>query len=59
MIDQFPNHLIRNIAVDIYCIPMNFAAWHGMDTWREFKGNLIAPEGVINYDNEMGATWRT
>ncbi|MHB1529965.1 MAG: CRISPR-associated helicase Cas3' [Acidiferrobacteraceae bacterium] len=40
-------------------IPMNFAAWHGMSTWREFKGNLIAPEGVIDYDKEMGATWRT
>jgi CRISPR-associated endonuclease/helicase Cas3 len=40
-------------------IPMNFAAWHGMCAWREFKGNLIAPEGVIDYDKEMGATWRT
>ncbi len=40
-------------------IPMNFAAWHGMGAWREFKGNLIAPEGVIDYDKEMGATWRT
>ena len=40
-------------------IPMNFAAWHGMGGWREFKGNLIAPEGVIDYDKEMGATWRT
>ncbi|MFZ5697718.1 MAG: CRISPR-associated helicase Cas3' [Pseudomonadota bacterium] len=40
-------------------IPMNFAAWHGMGAWREFKGNLIAPEGAIDYDKEMGATWRT
>lgn len=40
-------------------IPMNFAVWHGMGAWREFKGNLIAPEGAIDYDKEMGATWRT
>lgn len=40
-------------------IPMNFAARHGMGVWREFKGNLIAPEGAIDYDKEMGATWRT
>lgn len=40
-------------------IPMNFAAWHGMGAWREFKGNLIAPEGAIDYDKEVGATWRT
>ncbi|MHB8745537.1 MAG: CRISPR-associated helicase Cas3' [Gammaproteobacteria bacterium] len=40
-------------------IPMNFAARHGMGAWREFKGNLIAPESVIDYDKEMGATWRT
>lgn len=39
-------------------IPMNFAAWHGMGAWREFKGNLIAPEDAIDYDKEMGATWR-
>ena len=39
-------------------IQMNFAVWKGMDTWREFKGNLIAPEGAIDYDKEMGATWR-
>ncbi len=39
-------------------IPMNFAAWLGMGAWREFKGNLIVPEGVIDYDKEMGATWR-
>lgn len=39
-------------------IPMNFAAWRGMAAWREYKGNLIAPEGAINYDKEIGATWR-
>ncbi len=51
----------RESAVNIInrIIPMNFAAWHGMGTWKEFKGNLIAPNGAIDYDKEMGATWRT
>lgn len=38
-------------------ISMNFAAWHGMGAWREFKGNLIAPEDAIDYDKNMGAIW--
>lgn len=38
-------------------IPMNFSKSHGMSTWRELKGNLIAPEGVIRYDKKIGATW--
>lgn len=39
-------------------IPMNFDSGRGMETWREFKGNLIAPRGVIQYDKEIGATWQ-
>ena len=40
-------------------IPMNFDTRHGMGEWREYKGNLIAPQGVIDYDKETGATWRS
>lgn len=38
-------------------IPMNFDARRGMQNWREFKGNLIAPSGAIAYDEETGARW--
>jgi hypothetical protein len=39
-------------------IPMNFEAWRGMHGWKEMKGNLIAPSGVIIYDEEIGARWQ-
>jgi CRISPR-associated endonuclease/helicase Cas3 len=38
-------------------IPMNFDLNRGMKNWREFKGHLIAPEGMIHYDKEVGAIW--
>jgi CRISPR-associated endonuclease/helicase Cas3 len=38
-------------------IPMNFEEWRGMQGWKELKGNLIAPPGVIIYDEETGARW--
>jgi hypothetical protein len=28
-----------------------------MEGWREFKGNLIAPLGAIEYDPKTGATF--
>jgi CRISPR-associated endonuclease/helicase Cas3 len=36
-------------------IPMNYSEKR-MNGWREFKGNLIAPPGVIDYDPKTGAT---
>lgn len=54
-------HACRENSINIInrSIPMNFDARRGMGEWREYKGNLIAPQGVIDYDKEMGATWRT
>jgi hypothetical protein len=40
-------------------IPMNFCSKRGMQHWREFKGNFIAPVGASDYDKEIGATWRS
>lgn len=37
-------------------IPMNFDK--RMENWPEFKGHLIAPPNVIDYDEERGARWR-
>jgi CRISPR-associated endonuclease/helicase Cas3 len=37
-------------------IPMNFDK--RMENWHEFKGHLIAPPNVIEYDEERGARWR-
>lgn len=37
-------------------IPMNFDK--RMENWPEFKGHLIAPPDVIDYDEERGARWR-
>jgi CRISPR-associated endonuclease/helicase Cas3 len=39
-------------------IPMNFSTARQMDTWREFKGRLIAPPNMIDYDPERGAQWK-
>ena len=39
-------------------IPMNFDSRLGMENWREFKGNLIAPQNTIDYHKEIGARWR-
>lgn len=36
-------------------IPMNYSEKR-MKGWREYKGNLIAPRGAIDYDSEKGAT---
>jgi len=41
-----------------HSIPMIFNKKYGMENWRELKGNLIAPEGLIDYDEDTGATWR-
>jgi CRISPR-associated endonuclease/helicase Cas3 len=38
-------------------IPMNFDSRRGMENWREFKGNLIAPPNTIYYSKESGARW--
>jgi len=37
-------------------IPMNFDK--RMENWPEFKGHLIAPPNVLDYDEERGARWR-
>lgn len=36
-------------------IPMNYVEKR-MNGWREYKGNLLAPAGAIDYDPEKGAT---
>jgi hypothetical protein len=38
-------------------IPMNFDT-RRMKDWREYKGRLIAPQDVIDYDEERGARWK-